>query len=53
MGGCGLDASYSDQKPLADCCEHGNEALGFIKSREFIDQMSDYQLLKKGSSLWS
>jgi hypothetical protein len=23
-------------------CEHGNEPLGSIKGREFLDQMSDY-----------
>jgi hypothetical protein len=26
-------------------CEHGDEPSGFIKNKEFIDQLSDYQLL--------
>jgi hypothetical protein len=29
--------------------EHGNEPSGFIKGREFLDYLSDYQLLKKDS----
>jgi len=28
------------------CCEHGNESSGCIKGREFIDQLSNYKLLK-------
>jgi hypothetical protein len=33
-------------------CEHGNEPSGFIKGREFLDQVRDYRLLKKaGASL--
>jgi hypothetical protein len=27
-------------------CEHGNEPWGFIKRGEFLDWLSDYQLLK-------
>jgi len=27
-------------------CEHGNETWGSIKFQEFLDQLSDYQLLK-------
>jgi hypothetical protein len=26
---------------VAGCCEHGNEPSGFIKDREFLDQLSD------------
>jgi hypothetical protein len=26
---------------LAGCCEHGNEPLGSIKGRKFLDQPSD------------
>jgi hypothetical protein len=29
------------------CCEHDNETLGFIKGREFLDQLCNYQLLKR------
>jgi len=32
---------------------HNNQIYGFTKDGEFIDQPSDYKLLKKGSSLWS
>jgi hypothetical protein len=34
-------------------CECGNETSGFIKDREFINQISDYQLLKNDFGLWS
>jgi hypothetical protein len=30
--------------------EHGNEASGSIKDGEFLDQVSDYQLLKNDSA---
>jgi hypothetical protein len=33
----GLDSSGSGQNPVVGCCEHGNEPLGFTKSREFLD----------------
>jgi hypothetical protein len=26
-------------------CEHGDEPLGIIKNKEFIEQLIDYQLL--------
>jgi hypothetical protein len=34
------------------CCEHGNEHSVSIKGGEFVDQLSDYQLLKKNSAAW-
>jgi hypothetical protein len=33
--------------------EHGNEPSGSVKGDEFLDQMNDYQLLKKDSAPWS
>jgi hypothetical protein len=33
---CGLDACGSGQEQVAGCCEHGNEALGSIKSGKFL-----------------
>jgi hypothetical protein len=36
--------------PVAISCEDGNESLGSIKGREFIDKLNDYQLLKKNSA---
>jgi hypothetical protein len=35
----------------AGCCEHGNEVSGSIKGGEFLDRLSDYQLLKEDSGL--
>jgi hypothetical protein len=32
-----LDVSGSGQGPVAGPCEHGNEALGSIKGRQFLD----------------
>jgi len=32
--------------------EHGNEPSVSIKSRSFLEQVSNYQLLKKGSASW-
>jgi hypothetical protein len=37
---------------VAGSCEHGNESSGFIKGREFFDQMSGCQLLKD-SAPWT
>jgi len=33
-------------------CEHDNEPWGSIKAAGFLDQLSDYQLLKKVSTQW-
>jgi hypothetical protein len=38
---------------VAGSGEHGNEPSGYIKGGEFLDQMNDYQLLKKDSAPWS
>lgn len=29
------------------CCEHADKSLGFTKVENFLNQMSDYQLMKK------
>jgi hypothetical protein len=34
-------------------CEHGSEPSGSIKCREFLDYLSNYQLLKEYSASWS
>jgi hypothetical protein len=34
---------------VASSCEHGNETSGYIKGEEFLDKLSDCQLLKKDS----
>jgi hypothetical protein len=35
------------------CCEHGNEPSGIINGGEFLDWLSDYQLLEEDSAPWS
>jgi hypothetical protein len=37
---------------MAASYEHGNEASGSIKGRQFVDQLNDYQLYKKVSAVW-
>jgi hypothetical protein len=51
-GHVGLDPSGSGQGPVAGYCEDGNEHSGFMKRGEFLDQTSDYQLIKDITS-WS
>jgi hypothetical protein len=38
---------------VAGSCEHGNEPSDSIKGGEFLDNVSDYQLLNKDPDLWS
>jgi hypothetical protein len=33
------------------CCEHGNELLLAMKGGKFLDQLNDYQLLKKDCTM--
>jgi hypothetical protein len=35
---------------VAGSCEHDNEPSGSIKGREFLDQLSDYQLHENDSA---
>jgi hypothetical protein len=37
---------------VAGSCEHGNEPSESIKSGELLDNVSDYQLLKKDTAQW-
>ena len=37
MGGCGLDSYGWGLGQVTDCCEHGNEPVGSIKCRKFVD----------------
>jgi hypothetical protein len=50
VGKSGLDASGSGQGPVAGCCKHDNESSASIRGGKFLDQLSDYQLLKKDSA---
>jgi hypothetical protein len=36
---------------VAGCCERFNEPSGSIKSTEFVEQVSDYKLLKDAPNL--
>jgi len=38
---CERDASVFRQGPVAGHCEHGNELLGSMKGRKFLDHLSD------------
>jgi len=40
------------QDPVAGPCESGNEFSGSIKGEEFLDQLSNYLLLKKSPYTW-
>jgi hypothetical protein len=33
---------YSGERPVAGCCEHGNERSGFIKDGKLLYCLSDY-----------
>jgi hypothetical protein len=38
---------------VVGCCEHSNEPLDYVKGGEFVDLMSDCQLLNKDSAPWN
>jgi hypothetical protein len=40
-GNRGLDSLGSGLRPVAGCCVHGNELLGFIKGGDFLGQLRD------------
>jgi hypothetical protein len=46
----GLDSTGSGYGPAAGSCRGGNERSGSIRTREFVDQLSDYQVIKKDSA---
>jgi hypothetical protein len=41
-----LDLSGSEQGQVVGSCEHGNEPSAYIQGGEFLDQLSDWYLLK-------
>jgi len=51
---CGLrlDLAGLGEHPAMGSCEHDHESLNIYKTDEFIDYMSDYELLKKGFFPW-
>lgn len=36
-----------------DSCEEGNEPFGSIKDKEFLEQLNNFQLLKRSSAMHS
>jgi hypothetical protein len=42
---CGFDSSGKGQGSIAGPCEHGNVLLCSIEGEEFLEQVSNYQLL--------
>jgi hypothetical protein len=46
MGALGVDSCGSRGRSVADYCEHGNELSGSTEDEEFLDQLSNYYLLK-------
>jgi len=52
---CGMVAYSSEQEPMAGSHGHGNEPSGSssVKGGKFLDQLSDYRLLKKDFAPWS
>jgi hypothetical protein len=49
---CVLDSNGSLKDPVTSSYEHGTEPTGSIRSREFLDQVSNHQNLKKDSAEW-
>jgi hypothetical protein len=48
-----VDASGLGLGLVAGSCEHGNETSGFIKAENFLDNLSECQVLKKDSAACS
>jgi hypothetical protein len=44
---CGLDATVSEYSPATNSCESGNGPMGSMEGGEFLDKLSNDQLLKK------
>lgn len=41
-----MDSAGLGYRSVVDSCEKGYGTLGFLKDREFLNQISDYRLLK-------
>jgi hypothetical protein len=48
-----VDSSINLLKKQVGSCEHHNEPLHSIKHMEFLDDLSNYELVKKYSFHWS
>jgi hypothetical protein len=42
-----LNSNGTKQYPLTEFCEHGNELPNSVGGEEYLDWLSDHQLLKK------
>jgi hypothetical protein len=50
VGECGLDSIGTEEGSVVGTYTHGNEPLGSILGREFLNRLSDYQHLKEDSA---
>jgi hypothetical protein len=50
MGWCGLDRPGSGYRSVEGSYEHGNEPSGSLKCWEVLEQLRNWQLVKKGSA---
>jgi len=48
-----MDWVYGPQRPVGGYCERNNGPSGSLKCRGILDQLCDYQFLKKDSGPWS
>jgi hypothetical protein len=53
MIGCGLDPTGLGQEPVTVSRNHGNKIPGSIKDEEFLDDLSDYELINKLDVSWN
>jgi len=42
---CGVDSLGLDKGPVVGCCEHSKELSGSVRCMEFLEQLSNYQLI--------
>jgi hypothetical protein len=52
MGGCGVVSSGSGYMPVTGSCESGNELSSPVEFVIFLEELRNYQLLKKDSTPW-
>jgi hypothetical protein len=45
-----MDSAGLGYRPVRVSCENGYGPLGSLKDREFLDQLSDYRVLKDTAS---
>jgi hypothetical protein len=45
-----MDWTPLAKDPVAGLCKHGSESSGYIQGLQFLEYLSDYQLLRKYSA---